>query len=157
MILAFRYLILGGAAYVIIEGFFNQPAGRSSGIFVFTAAVFVEVASRSRMQESELWITRIFNDHLAGLGNAFLSLVGIHAQARPWVDSWSWRSWWRCCWAFLFPVLRARLSFDRPGTFQQIFEMLYGFVRGQAEDQVGPSAHRYLAFFGTLFVFYPNL
>jgi len=105
------------------------------------------------MQESELWITRIFNDHLAGLGNALLSLVGIHAQARPWVDFVVMEILVALLLGILFPVLRARLSFDSPGTFQQIFEMLYGFVRGQAEDQVGPSAHRYLAFFGTLFVF----
>jgi F-type H+-transporting ATPase subunit a len=31
--------------------------------------------------------------------------------------------------------------------------MLYGFVKDQAEDQVGHSTHRYLAFFGTLFLF----
>ena len=32
---------------------------------------------------------------------------------------------------------RARLSFDRPGKFQHTFELIYEFVRGQAEDQVG--------------------
>ena len=38
------------------------------------------------MPESELWITRIFNDYLPGVGNAALNLVGKHSVARPWAD-----------------------------------------------------------------------
>ena len=38
------------------------------------------------MPESELWITRIFNDYLPGPANAVLQLVGKHAEARPWAD-----------------------------------------------------------------------
>ena len=38
------------------------------------------------MHESELWITRIFNDYLAGAGNAALRLVGIAPAERPWHD-----------------------------------------------------------------------
>ena len=105
------------------------------------------------MHESELWITRIFNDHLASLGNAFLGLVGMHAQARPWADFVVMQLVVVALLAVVFPILRARLSFDRPGTFQQVFELLYDFVRGQAESQVGHESHRYLAFFGTIFLF----
>ena len=43
VILAFRYLILGGGAYVILKLFLNQSAAVLAGVFVFTAAVFVEV------------------------------------------------------------------------------------------------------------------
>jgi F-type H+-transporting ATPase subunit a len=53
----------------------------------------------------------------------------------------------------VFALLRARLSADRPGTLQHTFELVYEFVKGQAEDQVGHAAHRYLAFFGTIFLF----
>jgi F-type H+-transporting ATPase subunit a len=105
------------------------------------------------MHESELWITRIFNDHLASLGNAFLGLVGLHAQARPWADFVVMQIVVVALLAIVFPILRARLSFDRPGTFQQVFELLYDFVRGQAESQVGHGYRRYLPFFGTLFLF----
>jgi F-type H+-transporting ATPase subunit a len=105
------------------------------------------------MHESELWITRIFNDYLPGLGNAFLSLVGMHAQARPWVDFVVMQVVVAALLGVLFPLLRARLSFDRPGKFQQTFELVYEFVAGQAEDQVGHEAHRYLSFFGTIFIF----
>ena len=38
------------------------------------------------MHETELWITKLFNDHLAGIGNAALSAVGMHAEARPWAN-----------------------------------------------------------------------
>jgi F-type H+-transporting ATPase subunit a len=105
------------------------------------------------MHESEFWIARIFNDHLAGLGNAFLGLVGMPAQARPWAGFVVMELLVAALLAILFPVLRARLSFDRPGKLQQIFELVYEFVRGQAEAQVGHAAHRYLAFFGTIFLF----
>ena len=38
------------------------------------------------MPEHELWITALFNDHLAGVGNAFLSMVGFETAARPWAN-----------------------------------------------------------------------
>lgn len=53
----------------------------------------------------------------------------------------------------VFAFLRMRLSADRPGKFQQTFELVYEFVSGQAEDQIGHVAHKYLAFFGTIFLF----
>jgi F-type H+-transporting ATPase subunit a len=53
----------------------------------------------------------------------------------------------------VFAILRPRLSPDRPGPLQHIFEMFYEFLKGQAETQVGHAAHRYLAFFGALFLF----
>jgi F-type H+-transporting ATPase subunit a len=50
-------------------------------------------------------------------------------------------------------VLRPKLSADKPGKFQQVFELLYEFVRGQAEDQVGHTAHRYVPFFGVILLY----
>jgi hypothetical protein len=44
VILAFRYLILGGAAYVIVKLISIDLRAILAGVFVFTAAVFVEVA-----------------------------------------------------------------------------------------------------------------
>ena len=34
------------------------------------------------MPEHELWVTRIFNDHLAGLGAAILDMAGVQKEAR---------------------------------------------------------------------------
>ena len=38
------------------------------------------------MHETELWTTKLFNDYLAGVGNAALGLVGKAAEPRPWAD-----------------------------------------------------------------------
>jgi len=40
-----------------------------------------------------------------------------------------------------------------PGKFQQIFELVYEFIDGQTNDLVGHAGHRYMAFFGMLFIF----
>jgi len=105
------------------------------------------------MPESELWITKIFNDYLAAPANAVLPLVGMHAQARPWADFIVMQIVVVVFLMVVFALLRPRLSHDRPGGLQHTFELVYEFVKGQAEDQVGHAAHRYLAFFGTIFLF----
>jgi len=105
------------------------------------------------MHESELWITRLFNDYLPGLGNMFLALVKQPAQPRPWADFVVMQLVVVLLLAVVFAILRPRLSSDKPGALQHIFEMIYEFVNGQAEDQVGHDAHKYLAYFGTIFLF----
>jgi F-type H+-transporting ATPase subunit a len=106
------------------------------------------------MQEHEIWLTRLFNDHLAGLGNTFLGWVGMPAEPRPWANFITMQILVVAIIVVVFAVLRTRLSVDRPGKFQQTFELIYEFVRDQAEAQLGHhQAPRYLAFFGMLFVF----
>jgi F-type H+-transporting ATPase subunit a len=105
------------------------------------------------MPESELWVTKIFNDTLAAPANAVLGLVGMHAQPRPWADFIVMQIVVVALLMAVFALLRARLSADRPGGLQHTFELVYEFVKGQAEDQVGHAARHYLAFFGTLFLF----
>lgn len=105
------------------------------------------------MPESELWVTKIFNDYLAAPANSVLGLVGMHAQARPWADFIVMQILVVALLMVVFAILRPRLSHDRPGGLQHLFELLYGFVKEQAEDQVGHGAHHYLAFFGTIFLF----
>jgi len=105
------------------------------------------------MQESELWITRIFNDRFSDLGNAALQLVGMHPQARPWANYILMQFLVFLVLVVVVAILRARLSAAKPGKMQQTFELLYGFVRGQAEGQMGQEGARYVAFFGTIFIF----
>jgi F-type H+-transporting ATPase subunit a len=105
------------------------------------------------MPETELWITKIFNDHLAGLGNVFLSLVGMHAEARPWANFITMQILVAAIIIILAAVVRARLSFDRPGKLQHTFELIYEFVDGQAEDQMGHGGAKYMAYFATIFIF----
>ncbi|MDR3698523.1 MAG: F0F1 ATP synthase subunit A [Candidatus Sulfopaludibacter sp.] len=105
------------------------------------------------MHGTELWLTKLFNDHLASLGNFFLGLVHMPPEARPWVNHITMQVLVAFLIIVIFALLRPRLSADRPGKFQHTLELIYDFVRGQADEQVGHEAHRYLAFFGTIFIF----
>lgn len=103
--------------------------------------------------EKELWITKIFNDNLAGLGNSATGLVGIHAEPRPWANYITMEILVAAIIVVLFAALRPRLSADKPGTLQHCFELIYDFVRGQAEEQIGHDGPKYIPFCGTLFIF----
>ena len=105
------------------------------------------------MPESELWITSLFNDYLPAIGNALLGIVGRPSQHRPWADFVVMQILVVALLMLVFALLRPRLSPDRPGKLQQTFELIYEFVLGQAEDQMGHTAHRYVAFFGVIFLF----
>ena len=103
--------------------------------------------------EPELWITQLFNDHLAGLGNSILGMVGAHPDPRPWANFIVMQFVVVLLLMMVGALLRFRLSADRPGSFQQAFELLYEFVYGQAEDQIGHEGRRYMGYFGTIFLF----
>ncbi len=105
------------------------------------------------MHETELWITRIFNNHLADLGNAVLTAVGKHAEARPWANFITMQLVVALLIMVLFALIRPRLSMDRPGKLQHILEAVHGFLRGESEDQIGHSGTYYLGYFFTLFIF----
>jgi F-type H+-transporting ATPase subunit a len=105
------------------------------------------------MPESELWITRLFNDYLPGVGNAALQLVGMHAEPRPWANFIVMQFVVVAFLMVIFALLRTRLSSERPGGLQHTFELFYEFIRGQAEDQIGHEGRRYVVFFGTIFIY----
>jgi F-type H+-transporting ATPase subunit a len=101
----------------------------------------------------EIWITKLFNDYLAGAGNAALALVGQPAQARPWANWMTMELLVVALMMLLFALIRTQLSADKPGKLQQTFEVIYEFLRGQAEDFVGEHASQYVPYFGTIFLF----
>ena len=103
--------------------------------------------------ETELWLTRIFNDHLAGFGNTLLGLVGVPSQTRPWANFITMQILVVAFLVIVFAMLRARLSYDRPGKLQHTFELIYEFVHGQTEDQFGAGGEKYLGYFATIFIF----
>jgi F-type H+-transporting ATPase subunit a len=103
----------------------------------------------------ELWITALFNRALAGPANALLNAIHFPAQdpGNPWTD-------WMVCEivvalfiVIFFGILRARLSVDRPGKVQHVVELTYEFVNASAEEIVGHDGPKYIAFFGTIFLF----
>jgi F-type H+-transporting ATPase subunit a len=104
-------------------------------------------------EPTELWITKLFNDHLAGLGNQLTGLVGMAPEARPWANFITMQIVVVAIIVVLFALLKPRLSPDKPGRLQHTFELIYDFVTGQADEQVGHDGHRYISYFGTIFIF----
>jgi F-type H+-transporting ATPase subunit a len=104
--------------------------------------------------ESELWITTLFNRVLAGPADALLDALRIaHDPVHPWAD-------WMTCEILvvlfitvLFAFLRTRLSVDKPGKLQHIFELFYEFVHASSEEMVEHNPNKYIPFFGTIFLF----
>ena len=107
------------------------------------------------MSEHELWITVLFNRYFAGFANSLLSLVHVHAEnpEKPWANFVTMQILVVLIFIAVFAFLRPRLSMDRPGRMQHVFEAVYGFLRDQADDVVGHSGIKYLHFFGTIFLF----
>jgi len=105
--------------------------------------------------EHELWFTKLLNDYCAGLGNAILALFRVHAEnaERPWQDFISMQILVALIIVVLFALLRSRLSVERPGNFQHLFETVYNFVKDQGEEIIGHGSSQYLPFLGTLFIF----
>jgi F-type H+-transporting ATPase subunit a len=105
------------------------------------------------MHETELLVTRILNNTLAGLGNSLIGLVGMAPQERPWANYVAMQLLVALIIIVVFAILRPRLSVDSPGKLQHTFELVHEFIGGQAEEQVGHDGHRYITYFGTVFIF----
>lgn len=107
------------------------------------------------MHESELWITRWFNEHLAGLGNSILGLVGQRAAdpAHPWQNFIVMQLMVVVLIMVLFALLRTRLSVDRPGKLQHTFEAIYLFLHDSGKQNIAEHAESHTFVFGTLFIF----
>ena len=105
------------------------------------------------MPEHELWLTKLFNNYLAGIGNAALSVAGKAAELRPWANFVTMQILVAAIIIVLFAILKPRLNPENPGRLQHTFELIHEFLSGQAEEQVGHRGHRFVAYFGTIFVF----
>ena len=93
------------------------------------------------MEEHELWITSLFN------------------RFAPVPGGYHWSDWFVCeilvvlFILIFFGLLKGRLSVDKPGKIQHSFELVYEFVHASAEEVVGHGGGKYVAFFGTIFLF----
>jgi len=105
------------------------------------------------MEAHEIWLTKLFNDHLANVGNSILTMVGLPAQDRPWANFITMQILVAVIMVVLFLLLRTRLSVDRPSKTQQIFEVIYQFLHGESQDQIGHGADKYFGYFATVFLF----
>jgi F-type H+-transporting ATPase subunit a len=105
------------------------------------------------MPEHEPWLTALFNDHLAGVANGVLSMVGLKASERPWSTPMCMELLVAVIIVVLFAFLRSRLSMDRPGKLQHSFEVIYNFLHAESKDNVGHDGPKYLPLFGAIFIF----
>jgi F-type H+-transporting ATPase subunit a len=107
------------------------------------------------MPEHELWLTRLFNEHLAAPANALLGLFGLtaHDAAHPWEN---WIVMELLVVAILMTTvafMRAGLSVDNPGKLQHLIEVIWNFLADTAEDAGLHHPAKFLPYFGTLFIF----
>ena len=107
------------------------------------------------MPEHELWVTALFNKYLAGVANWILSMAGLAVEHtdKPWANYIVMQFVVALVVIVIFAILRPRLSVDRPGKMQHIFEIVYGFIGGQADEVVGHHGRRYMHLFTTIFLF----
>jgi F-type H+-transporting ATPase subunit a len=107
------------------------------------------------MQEHEAWLTALLNRYLAGPANSILQAVNIKVEdpAHPWSDWLAIELLVVVLIVVLFAFLRRSLSAENPGKLQHIFEIVYGFIKGQTDDTIEHNGSRFLPFFGTLFIF----
>jgi len=105
--------------------------------------------------EHELGFTKLFNDYIPGVANAILGIFGQHAHnpERPWANFVTMQILVTLIIMVLFAILSPKISMDRPGKLQHIFEALYTFLHDQAQEIVGHHGHRYLYLFATFFIF----
>lgn len=105
--------------------------------------------------DKELGLTALFNDHLAGVANAILSMVGITAEnpSRPWPNYLVMEILVVVLLLALAIFVRATLSADRPGKIQHLVEGIYDFLLYQAREVGIHHPEKYVNYFGTLFLF----
>jgi F-type H+-transporting ATPase subunit a len=106
------------------------------------------------MPEHEVWLTALLNRYLAGPATSLLQTLNIPVEdpAHPWANWMSMELLVVAIIVVVFAMLRGRLSADRPSGFQQIFEMMYGFIEGQTDESI-EHGRRFIPYFTTLFIF----
>ena len=106
------------------------------------------------MQVPEIWLAAEFNRLLAAPANALLDALKVaHDPQHPWSNWMTMELLVVALIVVLFALLRSRLSVDKPGKLQHLFEVVYEFLTAQAEDAIEHNAAKYVDFFGTLFIF----
>ena len=94
------------------------------------------------MTTHEVWLTKLFNEYLAGLGNWLLALFKLTAAdpKEPWADFIVMQIVVAAIMIVLFLILRGSLSVDKPGKLQHVFELILMALRSvdQCSDNPRP-------------------
>jgi F-type H+-transporting ATPase subunit a len=100
----------------------------------------------------QLWFTAILNHLLAGPVTGLLRAVHVEPKypQAPIPNSFAME-----CLVFgfliiVFLLVRSRLSVDRPGALQHVFEGAHGFISDQAHEIIGHDSDKFTAYLTTL-------
>ena len=103
----------------------------------------------------QLWFTEILNRMFAGPVTSLLRTINIEPKhpTAPIPNSFSMEILVFAFLLLLFVLLRSRLSVDRPGSMQHVFEGVEGFVQSQSNEIIGHHSEGYTAFLVALGLF----
>jgi F-type H+-transporting ATPase subunit a len=107
------------------------------------------------MPEHELWLTKLFNEYLAGPANAILSAVHVEVEnpQRPWTNWLVMELLVVAILLVLFAMLRTRMSVDKPGKVQHLFEIIYLFIKDTVDEIGIHHGSKFVPYFATIFIF----
>jgi F-type H+-transporting ATPase subunit a len=104
--------------------------------------------------EHELGLTALFNQYLAGPGNALRHLIGLSGPTdRPWDNSIVMEILVVALLVVTVAILRSSLSVDKPGKLQHIFEIFNEFFTGTVDEVGIHHGKKYIPYIGTIFIF----
>ncbi len=103
----------------------------------------------------QLWFTHILNSVFGGPVNALLNAVGVHSShpKAPITNPVAMEVLVILILFLFFAMVRARLSVEKPGGLQHVFEGLHGFIDGQGHEIIGHHHEPYVPFLATIFIY----
>jgi len=107
------------------------------------------------MPEQELWLTALLNQLFGKSVTSFLEAIGIHpaSPSHPIPNHFAMELVVALIIVVLLGRLRSRLSVDRPGGLQQVFELTLDGLGSQTDEIVGHAGRRFLPLLFTLGLF----
>jgi F-type H+-transporting ATPase subunit a len=106
------------------------------------------------MPES-LALTRLLNELFGGVVSSVMQAVGVHPlnPDAPINDAFTLQLLVVAGLIAFFVAVRASLSVEKPGSLQQLAEMVHEFVGGQSDQIIGHGYQRFQAFVTCIFLF----
>ena len=103
----------------------------------------------------QLWFTEILNHLFAGPVTGLLRALHIEPQypQAPITNAVSMQVLVFLFLIVLFALVRSRLSVDKPGALQHVFECVHGFIVGQSEEIIGHQSEGFTPFLVALAFF----
>jgi F-type H+-transporting ATPase subunit a len=100
----------------------------------------------------QLWFTAILNHLLAGPVTGLLRAVHVEPKypQAPIPNSFSMELLVFGFLIIVFLLVRPRLSVDKPGGLQHVFEGAHGFISGQAHEIIGHDSDKFTAYLTAL-------